>query len=96
MSKQATFELSVNSRSDGTLESAYIQLSKAKTVRTEELIESVLIVDYGRSGVLVGIEILAPVKISQVQKIAKHLEVSRRKAFRKFVKSSAPPALVTA
>lgn len=88
------FELSITSRTDGSLESAYIQTGRAQVNETVEVIKTVLLVDYAKSGALVGIEILAPVKISTVQSIATFLEVTRREPFRKFIKLSAPPALM--
>lgn len=90
------FGLTVNAREDGTLEAAYVRVSENQVARTEELIESVLLVDYDHDGNLVGIEILAPVKISQVIEIANRLEVKQRESFQNFVRSSAPPGLVHA
>ena len=89
------FNLSVNSRSDGSLESAYIHLSNHKAARTEEVFESVLLVDYDRQGSMIGIEILEPVKLTDVLKLAKQLDAAHRAAFEKFVKNSAPPAFLT-
>jgi len=90
------FGLTVNAREDGTLEAAYLRLSDNQVVRTEELIESVLLVDYDHNGGLIGIEILAPVKISQIIEIASPLEAKQRESFQNFVRSSAPPGLVHA
>ena len=92
----AGFGLTVNSREDGTSVAAYIRISGNQVARTEELIQSVLLVDFDHDGNLVGIEILAPVEISQVIEIADRLEAKQREAFQKFVRSSAPPGLVLA
>jgi uncharacterized protein YuzE len=92
---QTGFGLTVNAREDGTLEAAYLQISNNKVVRTEELVESVLLLDYDQNDHIAGIEILAPVKISQVMEIADRLELSHQDSFRNFVRSSAPPALLT-
>jgi uncharacterized protein YuzE len=97
MSRTSTeFGLTVSAREDGTLEAAYVQLSKNQVARTEELIESVLLLDLDSRGAIVGIEILAPVSISVVMNLAKRLEEPQRKSFKKFLKASAPPALVHA
>jgi uncharacterized protein YuzE len=88
------FGLTVNAREDGTLEAAYVQLSGARAVRTEEVIKSVLLVDYDADNGLVGIEILAPVKIATVLEIADHMEVAHRQSFNDFVKRYAPPGIL--
>jgi uncharacterized protein YuzE len=85
------FELSVNARNDGTLEAAYIQVSRASVARTREIVEDVLLADYDSRGRLVGIEILAPVKLSYLTKL---VDRSRRAPFRRFVATSAPRDLI--
>lgn len=86
--------LSVSARDDGSLEAAYLRISDKQVASTEELVESVLLVDFDQGGRLVGIEILAPVKITQVLQLADRLEASQRSAFENFVRSSAPPAFL--
>ena len=56
------FSISVDAREDGSLVAAYVQLSTAKSARTEEVIESILLVDFDSDDNVVGIEILAPMK----------------------------------
>ncbi|HVA50180.1 MAG TPA: DUF2283 domain-containing protein [Pirellulales bacterium] len=86
--------LSVQAREDGSLQAAYLRISDKQVARTEEVVESVLLIDFDHDGQLVGIEILAPVQISQVMELANRLDASQRQSFKNFVKSSAPPALV--
>jgi len=81
------FELSVSARDDGTLEAVYIRFQEGKPSRTGEIIDDVLMADYGARGNLLGIEILAPVKLSDITRL---VDQSHRASFRKFVKSSAP------
>lgn len=88
------FGLNVIAREDGTLEAAYVRISQNQLARTEELVESVLLLDYDHDNCLVGIEILAPVKVSQVEELASRLQESQRESFQNFVRSSAPPGLV--
>ncbi len=90
------FGLTVHAREDGALEAAYVRISEKQVARTEELVDSALMLDYDRDGGLVGIEILAPVKMSQILEISNRLEPSQRESFEKFVRSSAPPGLVHA
>lgn len=90
----AGLAVSVSARDDGSLEAAYLRISDKQAARTKELNESVLLVDFDQDGRLVGIEILAPVKIAQVLELANQLEASKRQAFENFVRSSAPPAFL--
>lgn len=94
--QSAGFGLNVHAREDGTLEAAYVRLSPHQVARTEELIESALLVDYDDEDTLVGIEILAPVSLSQIEAIASRLDASQCKAFQNFIRSSAPPGLIRA
>jgi len=88
------FGLTVNTREDGTLQAAYLQLSATAIARTEEAITSVLLVDYDDAGLIVGIEILAPVKIAAVRELGKRMEDAHRKAFDDFLTRYTPPALL--
>ena len=87
------FELSVSARNDGTLEAAYIQLSHRSVARTQEIIQDVLLADYDAQDHLVGLEILAPVKLTE---LAKLVDKPKRKPFKRFIQISAPRQLVTA
>lgn len=90
-----TFNLSISARDDGTLEAAYIQLSSERVAHTQELMDEVVL-DFDSEDNLVGVEILAPVKISTVHEVAKVLKAKQRKSFNRFVETYAPPSLVTA
>ena len=85
------FELSLSAHEDGTLDTLYIRFRKGKVKRTSEVIEDTVIADYDENDNLLGIEILAPVKLSE---LAKFVEQPRRTSFRRFVKHSGPPCLV--
>jgi uncharacterized protein YuzE len=85
------FELSVSGRDDGTLEAAYFRVKKGKVARTEEVVPDTVMADYDSSGELLGIEVLAPVRLSV---LANQVERARRSSFRKFVRQSAPHELV--
>ena len=85
--------MSISARDDGTIEAVYILVRDNKAVRTKEIVEDILLADYNSRGQLVGIEILAPVKIN---KIATLVEEPRRRPFRRFVKARAPEELVLA
>lgn len=91
MRKPLGFEISISGRADGTLEAVYITVRDGKARRTKEIIEDIVLADYDSRGRLIGIEILAPVKISKLTPL---VEEKRRKPFRNFVKTQAPDELV--
>lgn len=95
MSKQREigFEISISGHHDGTLEAVYITLRDGKAAKTKEIIEDILLADYDRRGRLIGIEVLAPVKISRLTRL---VDQERRRPFRNFVKNQAPKDLVIA
>jgi len=87
------FELSVSARDDGTVEAVYIRLRDGKVAKTREIIEDVLLADYDPRGELLGVEILAPVKMSDLTRL---VQQARRMPFRRFIKQTAPPRLIVA
>ena len=87
------FELSVSARNDGTVEAVYIRLRDGKVAKTQEIIEDVLLADYGPRRELLGVEILAPVKLSDLTRL---VQQARRTPFRRFIKQTAPPRLIVA
>jgi uncharacterized protein YuzE len=86
------FEISVSARDDGTLEAVYFRFREGKVAESRELDEDVMVADYDAQGRLLGVEILAPVKVSELEKL---VEMSRRPAFKRFVEKSVPRDLVT-
>jgi uncharacterized protein YuzE len=86
------FEVAISGRDDGTLEALYISVSSAKVSETREIKRNVVMADYDATGALIGIEILAPVKLSE---LARLVQEPVRKNFRKFVRSATPDELVT-
>ncbi|MGP0069498.1 MAG: DUF2283 domain-containing protein, partial [Isosphaeraceae bacterium] len=85
------FDLTVSARSDGTVKAAYIRFRSGKVGRSREIIEDVLIADYDNRGKLLGAEILAPIKVSD---LAKLVDESQRIPLRKFAKHSGSSLLV--
>jgi uncharacterized protein YuzE len=92
--RYAGFELSLHARPDGSLEAAYVYLSHEQVVRTEELVESVLMVDYDANDQIVGIEILAPVPLERIVHIVDALEEAQRQSFHRFLTTYVPSDLV--
>ena len=85
------FEFSISTRDDGTLEAVYIRVNDGKVAKTDEIIEDILLADYNSTGKLLGVEILAPVKLAKITKL---IEKPRRSSFRKAVKNAAPEEFV--
>lgn len=89
----AGFELSISARSDGAIEAVYLRLLDAPVASTREVIESVLLADYTADGALVGLEILGPVHISDLEAL---VDQARRATLRRFLESTAPRTLIAA
>jgi uncharacterized protein YuzE len=85
------YEISLSARDDGTVEAAYIRLRRGKSDRTQEIIEDALLADYDEQGTLLGIEVLAPVKLAELVKL---VDQPRRTSFRRFIRKAAPSELV--
>jgi uncharacterized protein YuzE len=92
--RSTNFELSVSGRDDGTLEAAYIQILDAPVHCTREIEEDVLLADYAVDGRLVGVEILAPVRLADLEHLIE--EGDMRTNFGRFLSRSVPHELVTA
>jgi uncharacterized protein YuzE len=92
MRESVSFEISISAKDDGTIEAIYISLGTGgKVAKTEEIDEDSLLADYDSNGVLIGLEILAPVRIND---LAKLVDKSIRPSFRKFVRHAAPQEFV--
>lgn len=86
------FEISISANGAGTIEAIYITLSNGgKVAKTLEIDGDALLADYDANGTLIGIEILAPVRISE---LAELVEKPVRPSFRKFVRHIAPHEFV--
>lgn len=87
------YEISTSAREDGTIEAVYIRFSREPVAETREVNGDVLLADFDKSGNLVGVEILAPVKISELTKL---VQPPKRAPFERFIREAAPHKLVHA
>ncbi len=87
------FEISTSARDDGTIEAVYIYFSHSPVATTREIKHDVLLADFDAEGNIVGLEVLAPVKISEIVSLA---DPHRRASFERFVNGAAPAALIRA
>jgi uncharacterized protein YuzE len=85
------FELSISGRDDGSIEAIYVAILRDEVSKTIKVVEDQLLVDYNKDDKIVGIEVLAPVKIAQ---LADLMDTDRRSSFRKFVVSTLPRSFV--
>ncbi len=85
------FEISTSGDEDGEIESAYIYLSHKPVARSRAHKADVLSADYDAAGVIVGIDIMAPVKVADLVKL---VEPDLREPFERFVRGAGPPALI--
>lgn len=87
------FEISTSARDDGTIEAVYIYFSHRPVASTREIKRDVLLADFDAEGNIIGLEVLAPVKVSEIVMLA---DPNRRVSFERFVKGAAPAALIQA
>jgi uncharacterized protein YuzE len=87
------FEITLSTRGDGTLEAVYIRLGKGKVAKTKEIDGDQVLADYAKNGALVGIELLAPVKIKRIETL---VEPDQRRSFRRALKNVTPQQFVCA
>lgn len=87
------FELSISARDDATVEAAYVKFRDDEVAKTREVIEGTLLADYAASGELIGIEILGPVRFSDLEAL---VEQAQRANLRRFLEKTAPRELIAA
>ena len=85
------YEVSVSGRDDGTIEAVYIHVREGKVATTREIEGDTLLADYDADGNVLGIEILAPVRLANVEDL---VEQRQRRSFGRFVRSTVPSELV--
>ncbi len=84
-------ELTLSTKEDGAIEAMYLRLASRWVHRTREVREDVLLADYDRGGRLVGIEVLAPVRLAEITSL---VDEDRRAEFRRLIRRLAPAELV--
>jgi hypothetical protein len=86
------FQIAISGRKDGSIDAIYLAVSANKVARTDEFIEDHMLVDYDRNGRIVGIEILAPIRLRDVTGL---VDVRTRAPLRRFLRRSVPQEFVT-
>jgi uncharacterized protein YuzE len=90
--KSSGFEIAISGRRDGSIEAIYLAVSGNKIARTDEIIEDHMLVDYDRNGRMVGVEILAPVRLRDVTGLG---DVRSRAPLKRFLCRSVPQEFVS-
>ena len=63
-------EVSFSERDDGTLEAAYIRFTQNEVVETREIAGDAVLADYDAQGQLVGVELLTPISLTDLERLA--------------------------
>ncbi len=92
MKTRTMHHISVSDAGEGAL-IAYIGDEATPVARTEQIIEATLLADYDEDGELVGIEVLAPVRLADVVALVTPEE---REPLAVFLRQSAPRELLVA
>lgn len=74
----------------GKLLSVYFQIRKANVAETREFAGGAAMADYNKNGELIGVEMIAPCKISVLDKIIKDEPPSIRSHAKKFIRDNTP------
>jgi uncharacterized protein YuzE len=80
-------EVSVSARDDGTLEAVYVTFRTGEVAETREIDGDVLLADYDAQGRLLGVELLAPVRLSDIVTL---LPTTRQTRVHNFLRQRAP------
>src|SRR4026207_812349 len=81
------FQIAISGRKDGSIDAIYLAVSANKVARTDEFIEDHMLVDYDRNGRIVGIEILAPIRLRDVTGL---VDARTRAPLRRLLRRRAP------
>jgi hypothetical protein len=90
MKRRFDVRISVDERTGAVL-SVYLETQRGRSAQTKEYCDGAAFADYDRSGHLLGIELLAPCKLSVLNKIE-----GTEADIRDFVKRAAPREMVVA
>jgi len=92
MKSSISFDVSIEvDHQTGEVQAAYFRVRKGKTAETREFENGNLFADYDNAGNLLGVEMLAPCKVSVFDRIS-----APEPHVKKFLKRSAPRDMVLA
>lgn len=82
--------------STGDVLAVYFQIRKGKVHETREYAEGAALADYNKRGELIGIELLAPCKVSIVDQLAANESAAMRRQTKRFMRKAGPRQMVAA
>ena len=85
------YQISISAKPDGSIEAVYVRFSHNPVTETREINGDILLADLDKEGRIVGLEILAPVKISELTKL---VQPPNRTPFERFIREAAPHKLI--
>ena len=92
-----SFQISVETDdTTGDVVAVYFQVRKGKSHLTQEYADGAAFADYNRNGELIGIEILAPCRVSIVDQLAANEPPEVRKRTKAFLRGSGPRQMIAA
>lgn len=91
--QRMNWEISISGREDGMIEAVYIRLLDSPVAETREINGDILLADYDLDGRLVGVELLAQAKVSDLLQL---VNPSERDPFKSFVEKALPRELLVA
>ena len=92
-----SFEISVETDdATGDVLTVYFQIRKGKSAQTVEYADGAAFADYNRHGELIGVEVLAPCRVSIVDQLAANESAEIRKLTKAFIRRSGPRQMIAA
>jgi len=80
----------------GEVVAVYFKVRKGRVHETREYAEGAAFADYNRRGELIGIELLAPCKVSIVDQLAANESAIMRRETKRFMRKAGPRQMVAA
>jgi len=80
----------------GEVISAYFRIRRGKVAETREFAEGAAFADYNRNGELLGIEVIAPCRVTVVDQLAANEPQQLRNRTKRFMRDSGPRMLIAA
>jgi hypothetical protein len=88
-------EVTVDSKTGRPI-SVYFQVRRGRVHETREFADGAACADYDRTGALLGIELLAPCRVSIVDQLAANEPETVRRDAKRFIKNAGPRQFIAA
>jgi uncharacterized protein YuzE len=89
------FGLSIDTdNASGEVVAVYFQIRKGRSHETREFADGAAFADYNANGELIGIELLAPCRVSIVDQLAANEPLEVRRKTKRFLRESGPRRMI--